>query len=84
MLPYLEPKKMTSTIMASRKPSGAIESEGPEDEQDAGLMSAAEDLISAIHSKSAEAVASALKAAFDICGSSPESDGSSLFDSDGE
>lgn len=44
-------------------------------EVDDGMMSAAEDLISAIHSKDAKGVASALQAAFDLCGSSSKEEG---------
>lgn len=39
------------------------------------LASAAEDLISAVHSKDANAVAQALEAAFQICDSQPHYEG---------
>lgn len=84
MLPFLEPKKLSSVIVANRKPSGAIVPDKEEGDEDSALMSAAEDLISAVHSKSASSVAAALRAAFDICGSGEEPQGSSLFDSGGE
>lgn len=73
MLPFLDEKKPSPSVVVNRKKDGGLESEDT-----AGLHAAAEDLISAVHSKSVEAVASALRAAFDICGSS---DDSSLFDS---
>lgn len=57
---------MAGSIIARTKPDGGIEPESQEGQDDPGLMSAAEDLISAINMKDASAVASALKAAFDI------------------
>lgn len=39
------------------------------------LESAAEDLISAVHAKDVKAVASALKAAFEMCESQPHEEG---------
>ena len=52
--------------MARRKPDGSTQVMHEEGEQDPALMAAAEDLISAVHSKDAKAVAEALKSAFDI------------------
>lgn len=66
MLPFLGPKKISSVIVAGRKPDGSLNPQGDEGEMDAGLMSAAEDLIQAVHAKDATAVASALKAAFQM------------------
>lgn len=75
MLPFLQPKKITSIMMAVKKPDGSIEQKGPEDEPDHALMSAAEDLISAVHMKDAKAVAEAIKAAFELCDSEADSEG---------
>lgn len=61
MLPFLKPKQVAVTMMKEREPD-----EGSEDNS-YGLKSAAEDLISAIHSKDVSAVAAALKAAHEIC-----------------
>lgn len=66
-LPFLNPSKMASTILMKQKPDASIEVEGEEGEMDAGLKSAAEDLISAVHSKDAEAVAMALQNAMSMC-----------------
>lgn len=66
MLPFLQPKKMASTLVIRHKPDGSNEPEGEEGEPNHALLSAAEDLISAIHSKDASAVASALKAAIEM------------------
>jgi hypothetical protein len=41
-------------------------------------MSAADDLISAVHMKDSKAVADALKAAFEICDSMPHEEGQHL------
>lgn len=62
MLPFLKPKKMASVIMASRKPDGSAAPDKKEDEKAPESISAAESLISAVHSKDAEAVAKALDA----------------------
>lgn len=47
----------------------------PQGEQDPMLLSAAEDLLSAIAMKDASGVAQALQAAFDMCDSMEESEG---------
>lgn len=66
MLPFLQPRKITSMLIANRKPEGSIEVE-PAKEMDHGLLSAAEDLIKAIHAKDAQGVASAMKACTQLC-----------------
>lgn len=72
LLPFLSPKKLSGSIIAKTKPEGGIEEESQEGQPDQGLMSAAEDLISAVNMKDASAVASALRAAFDILDAGPE------------
>lgn len=71
-LPFLEPKKISSVIMAKTKPDGGVEPDM--DDPNAGLHSAAQDLLSAIEAKDVAGVASALSAAHDI-NSSSEPDG---------
>lgn len=71
MLPFLKPRKQGSVVAVVTKPDGSNESMGPVDEHDPAFMSAADDLISAIHSKDSKAVADALKAAFTICEAYP-------------
>lgn len=72
MLPFLKKNKEASVSAAPdhimREPD-----EGAE-EYDV-LHSAAEDLISAIHSKDVKAVAEALKAAFELMDSEPHEEG---------
>lgn len=76
MLPFLKPKKVASVIVANRQEEdGALESAGPADEMDPGLMAAAEDLIQAVHAKDAHATAMALQSAFDIADSMPHEEG---------
>lgn len=66
MLPFLQPKRMTTVMMTHAKPDGQIEDkEMPED--DHALLSAAEDLIKGHGMKDAMIVAQALKAAFEVC-----------------
>jgi hypothetical protein len=65
MLPFLQPKKLSSTIIANRKNAATpIESSKPEGEHSPQLMAAAEALISAVHAKDATKVATALLDAF--------------------
>lgn len=71
MLPFLEPKKLSAVIVAKRKPDGGQEPINEEGEHPPELMAIAEDLISAIHSKSAQNVASALQAAVECCDMDP-------------
>lgn len=66
MLPFLAPKKMAGVIVAKMKKPAEIEPMHEEGEMEPGLMSAAEDLISAVHMKDAKAVAMALKSAMDM------------------
>lgn len=60
MLPFLKPKKMASVIMSARTPDGKEVLKGPEDEASPENIKLAQDLISAVHSKDAEAVAAVL------------------------
>ena len=71
MLPFLKQNQEGSS-------SGPIESveRKPDDGSDYDSMeSAAEDLISAVHSKDAKAVAAALRAAFELADSEPHVEG---------
>ena len=73
MLPFLQPKKQAGVIIAKRV-GEKTEPLNEEGEHDPGLMAAAEDLISAVHSKDSTAVAGALKAAFECCEACPSQD----------
>lgn len=71
MLPFLKHSKEASV-------SGPVEVKMRESDQESDydmLESAAEDLISALHSKDVKAVASALRAAFQIYDSEPHDEG---------
>lgn len=87
MLPFLQPKKIATMMVASKKPDGSIEQEGPADEPNHALLAAAEDLISAVHMKDAKAVAEAIESAFEICDSNDDNEGggdsSHLFEPEG-
>lgn len=74
MVPFLKPKHISAVIIAKHKPEGGIEDMHEEGEDHPALMSAAEDLISAVQMKDAKAVAEALKAAFQIVDSEPMED----------
>jgi hypothetical protein len=71
MLPFLAPKKMVSIIAARRGKPGvevASEQEAPGAEMHPGLKAAAEDILRAVEHKSVLDLASALQAAYEICG----------------
>ena len=65
MLPFLKPKKMASVIMAVRAKNGTEKSSKPADEHKPEHVELAQKLISAIHAKDAEAVASVLESLMD-------------------
>ena len=76
-------KKLASTIVGKLKgspdfvqkcgeKSKEVDMSAPEVDSDPGMMSAAEDLISAIESKDAKKVMSALKSAYAMCDSKSE------------
>lgn len=71
MLPFLKKQQEGSLSM----PAEPIKREPDEGSEYDMLESAAEDLISAIHSKDVKAVCSALKAAFEICDAQPHEEG---------
>lgn len=60
MLPFLKPKNIASTIIASYSPEKGVRAEHEEGEQHPELMKHAESLISAIHAKDAKSVAEAM------------------------
>ena len=78
MLPFLQPRKQAGVIIAKRTPKETTEVIEEEGEHAPGLMAAAEDLISAVHSKDAKGVADAFKAAFEVCESYPHEEGEHL------
>lgn len=67
MLPFLNSKKMSASIMASVTPKGEIKDEGMEGEEDAGLVSACEDIMAAMAAKDAVGMAKALRMAMEMC-----------------
>ncbi len=72
MLPFLDSKKIVSVIAARKGKSDMEvkpEVEAVGGEIDPGLKSAAEDIMRAIESKSVIDLASAIKAAFEVCDS---------------
>lgn len=69
---------MATVMIAARKPSGEIKDLHEEGEHAPGIMAAAEDLISAVHSKDAKAVADALMSAFQLADEMPHKEGEHL------
>lgn len=74
MLPFLKKKQQTGVIVKTRQPDEKPEQEENEQE-DQGLMVCAQDLIDAIAAQDVKAVASALRAAFQIADSEPHEEG---------
>lgn len=86
-LPFLKKQSMAGLIISHRKPDGSKEEEKTEGQEDQGLISCADDLIRAVHSKDSQAVSSALRAAFQILDSEPHNEGEHLnedYDSQNE
>jgi hypothetical protein len=79
-LPFLKPKAVGSVIIVKAKPEGGTAPESEEGKHAPELLSASEDLIQAIASKDATAVADALAAAFYFCDSEPHVEGPHLED----
>lgn len=75
MLPFLNPRKTVSVIVAKRgKPPGtevAPEVEAPDHELDGSLKSAMEEFLQAVDSRSVIDMASAFKKAFEACEAEP-------------
>lgn len=69
MLPFLQPKKITTVIVDRHRPAGTLDSDGQNAPKYDALLAAADELITATHARNARAVAEAFKAAFEICGS---------------
>ncbi len=84
MLPFLKPKAVAGLIISHRKPDGGKVESHMEGDEHQPLEAAAEDLIRAINSKDSKHLALALRAAFDILSSEPESEDDNSFDSQNE
>jgi len=76
-LPFLNKRKAAALIMEARSPEGHKTEMHQEQDSDPGaaLRSCSEDLIRAVHTQNAEAVSSAIRAAFEILESEPHEEG---------
>lgn len=74
MLPFLKKNKEASVAV----PSDRVLRESDDEAELNPLLVAADDLISAIHSKDTERVAEALRAAFELCDAEPHVEGPHL------
>lgn len=61
MLPFLQPKKLASVIIARQKEDGSVVPEHEEGEQSPELKSHAANLIRAMHAKDEDGVAEAMQ-----------------------
>lgn len=84
MLPFLKPKKAPGVIVAETIHRDGKLDEHAEGEDMEGLRSAAVDLLRAINAKDENAVAKALKAAFEICDAMPHEEGEHIDESSEE
>lgn len=75
MLPFLKAKPAGSVVVYKTKSDGDSMPEKEEGGHPPELISAAEDLIKAVASKDASAVADAIYAAFSYCDSEPHIEG---------
>lgn len=75
MLPFLKAKPAGSVVVYKTKSDGDMMPEKEEGGHPPELLSAAEDLIKAVASKDASAVADAIYAAFSYCDSEPHVEG---------
>lgn len=85
-LPFLTNKKnsgIAATIIQNRKPDGGFDpKDESQDSDSAGLEAAAQDILNAIKSGDAKALASAIKSAFEICDASPHVEGEHIESSE--
>lgn len=72
MLPFLKPKRVAGVIISQRKPDGSNEMKHEEGEEMGEMEVCAEEIIRAISSKDAKALAAAIQAAIEIAQSQPQ------------
>jgi hypothetical protein len=86
MLPVLDPKKISTSILLKKKDKYVdvkAEQDSPSDEgSNPELESACEDVLMAIDQKSVKDLAKALQAAFAVCDSMPHEEGEHLEEED--
>lgn len=74
MLPFLQKKNQTGLLVTQRSPDGSnspVENQEPESDD---IEACAQELIAAVHAKDAPAAARAIRDAFSILQSEPESE----------
>lgn len=75
MLPFLKKRQEAGISGIQVKQRAPDEKPEAEEDKDAAIHSAAQDLINAVHSKDPKATADALRSAFEICDSEPHEEG---------
>lgn len=65
-LPFIKPRPVGAMITNQLRKPDSIPGEDESDDSDAGLQSAASDLIEAIHSKDVKSVTEALKSFYEL------------------
>jgi hypothetical protein len=84
MLPWLKHKHETGLIVEKRKPDGNLQESHSEGNEDSALKQCSADLIRALTDKDEDAVASALRSAFEILDSEPHEEGPHTNEEDTE
>lgn len=74
MLPFLQPKKLATSLIARFNEKNSTEVEGSEGEPMPELVAAMERLISALNMKDATSAADAFEEAFNVCESYPHNE----------
>jgi hypothetical protein len=74
MLPFLQPKKLATSLIARFNEKNSPEVEGEEGEPMPELVAAMERLISALSMKDATSAADAFEEAFNVCESYPHNE----------
>lgn len=83
-LPFLKNKNISGSIMTTKVREPDQKPDENQDDGDAGLMSAAQDLVNAIQAGDPKGCAQALRAAFQILDSEPHDEGEHLDDAQEE
>lgn len=81
MLPFLDPKKVSSVIISKRKDKNLevkSEVDSPDNKNDSALEDACHGIMAALDQKSVKDLALAIKEAFLICDSAPHVEGEHL------
>lgn len=84
MLPFMKPKAQAGIMTTYRKPDSDESAQAPETEQYDETHGIAEDILRAVSTKDAKALAEALKDMFEVLDAEPHTEGPHINESEGE